>query len=226
MLYKFNDDSKLHFLLARSFRAPTFNDLYWPATGFEEGNPNLQPEKGITTEFGAEKKFPKFLKIGLTYFRSNYDKLIKWQEDSDNIWRPKNIDSAIIHGVEQELQINLFANLDIDIGYAFLRAKDDKTGKYLTYQPKHKANLSLLYKGPAGFNLGLKGEFVDRRFHNAANTIYVKRYYLLGVRLTKKVNSQLGLFMNVDNLLNKKYQSVRGYPLPGFSITSGIKLEF
>ena len=226
LFYKLNDDSKLHFLLARSFRAPTFNDLYWPATGVEEGNPNLQPEKGITTEFGIEKKFSKFLKIGLTYFRSDYDKLIKWQEDSDSIWRPKNIDSAIIQGVEQEFQINPFDNLEIDMGYTFLRAKDDNTGKFLTYQPKHKANLSLVYKGFAGFNFGLKGEFVDRRFHNAANTIYVKRYYVLGLSLTKKVNSQLGLFTNVDNLLNKKYQSVRGYPLPGFSITSGMKLEF
>lgn len=226
LLYNLNDDSKLHFLLARSFRAPTFNDLYWPLSGGSEGNPNLQPEKGITAEFGIEKKFSKFLKIGLTYFRSDYDKLIKWQEDLDKISRPKNIDSAIIQGVEQELQINPFDNLEIDMGYTFLRAKDDKTGKFLTYQPEHKVNLTLLYKGPAGFNFGLKGEFVDRRFDKADNTISVKRYYVLGLRFNKKVNNSLDLFMNIDNLLDKKYQSRLGYPLPGFSLTGGAKIEF
>jgi outer membrane receptor for ferrienterochelin and colicins len=225
-VYKFKNDARCNFLIARSFRAPTFNDLYWPATGFEEGNPNLQPEKGITTEFGVEKKFSKFLKIGLTYFRSDYDRLIKWQVDSDNIWRPKNIDSAIVQGVEQELQINPFDNLDIDIGYTFLRAKNDKTGKYLTYQPQHKANLSLLYKGFAGFIFGLKGEFVNRRFHNATNTIYVKRYYILGIKLSKNINKNLNLFFNIDNLLNKRYQNRRNYPMPGFSLMSGMKLEF
>jgi len=226
LLYQSKDNLSFHFLIARSFRAPNFNDLYWPATGSSEGNPNLQPEKGLTFEFGSELEFSKFFKTGLTYFRSDYDKLIKWQKDSDNINRPKNIDSATIQGVEQEFKIKAFDNLDIEIGYTYLRAKDDKTGKYLTYQPKHKVNLSLFYKGPAGLNFGLKGEFVDRRFDNAANTIYAKRYYVLGLRFNKKVNNRLDLFMNIDNLLNKKYQSRCGYPLPGFSLTSGMKLEF
>ncbi len=226
LLYNLKDDIKFHFLIARSFRAPTFNDLYWPATGTEEGNSNLQPEKGITSEFGVEKKFSKFFKTGLTYFRSDYDKLIKWQEDADNIYRPKNIDSAIIQGLEQEFKIEPFDNLSIDIGYTYLRAKDDKTNKYLTYQPKHKSSLSLLYKGLAGLNIGLEAQFVDRRFDNATNTIYVKRYYVLGLRLSKRINDKIDTFINIDNLLNKKYQSRRGYPLPGFSITSGMKLEF
>lgn len=224
--YRLKDDTRLHFLIARSFRAPTFNDLYWPATGFEEGNPNLQPEKGVTGELGIEKNFSKFFKVGLTYFRSKYDNLIKWQEDTDGIWRPKNIDSAIIQGVEQDLQIKLFNNLDIDIAYTYLRAKDDKTGKYLTYQPKHKANFFVKYKGLAGFILGLEGQFVDRRYHNATNTVYVKRYYVLGLRLSKKIKEKTNIFFNIDNLLNKKYQSVRDYPLAGFSVTSGLKLEF
>lgn len=231
LLYKLNDDSKLHFLLARSFRAPTFNDLYWPLivyspTSSEEGNPNLQPEKGISGEFGIEKKFSKFVKIHFTYFRSGYNNLIKWQSDANGKFMPKNIDSAIIQGVEQEFQINPFDNLEIDIGYTFLRAKDDKTGKYLTYQPKHKVNLLLNYKGLAGFDIGLEGQFVDKAFHNAINTIYVERYFVLGLRINKKVKDNVKIFTNIDNLLNKKYQVRLGYPLPGFSITSGMKLEF
>lgn len=226
LLYRIKEDTKLHFLIARSFRAPTFNDLYWPSTGFEEGNPNLQPEKGITTEFGIWRKFSRLFQWEITYFRSNYDKLIKWQEDSDNIWRPKNIDSAIIDGLEQEFKINLMDNLNLKMNYTYLMAKDDKTHKYLTYQPKHKANFSVEYKGLPGFNLRLEGQFIDRRFHNAANTIYVKRYYVLGMKLSKEINKNLNLFFNIDNLLNKKYQVIRSYPMPGFSLTSGMKLKF
>ena len=217
---------KFHSLIARSFRAPTFNDLYWPLSAGSQGNPSLQPEKGITEEFGIEKSFSKSLKIGITYFRSDYDNLIKWQKDADDIYRPKNINSAIIDGIEQEFKIEPFDALNIGIGYTYLRAKDKVTHKYLTYQPKHHANFSIKYKGPAGFNLGLEGQFVDRAFDNATNTIYVKRYYVLDTRLSKDVNKNLNIFFNIDNLLNKKYENRRGYPMPGFSLTSGMKLKF
>lgn len=226
LFYKLKGKARLNFLIARSFRAPTFNDLYWPATGFEEGNPNLQPEKGITFEFGLEKKFSKFFKTGLTYFRNDYDRLIKWQEDSDTIWRPHNIDAATIQGLEHEVSISPLDYLDINIDYAYLRARDDKTHKYLTYQPKHKSSLSLNYKGKAGLNVGIQGQFVNRSFSNTANSLYVKRYYVVGLRISQKLNDKTNIFVNIDNLLNKKYQIRTGYPLPGLSITSGVKLEF
>lgn len=226
LLYKMPAGVKCNLLIARSFRAPTFNDLYWPSGGGSEGNPNLVPERGITGEFGISKRFSELLEIGLTYFRSDYNDLIKWQRDDDGVFRPRNINSAEINGIEQEFKLKPFKKLNINIGYTYLRARDDKLHKFLTYQPRHKADLFINYNGLAGFNIGLQGQFVDRRFDNASNTIYVKRYYILSLRLSKDINRNANLFFNIDNLLNKKYQSIRGYPLPGFSITSGMKLEF
>ena len=112
------------------------------------------------------------------------------------------------------------------MSYTYLLAKDDKTHKYLTYQPKHKASLSLNYKGKAGLNAGLEGQFVDRSFDNAVNSRYVKRYYVVGLRVSQEINDEINIFIKIDNLLNKKYQIRRGYPLPGLSVTSGIKLKF
>ena len=34
------------------FRAPNFNELYWPVTPYFMGNPNLQPEKSRNVEAG------------------------------------------------------------------------------------------------------------------------------------------------------------------------------
>lgn len=225
-LYKLTGDINLHLLIARSFRAPTFNDLYWPADGFSEGNPNLRPEKGVSAEFGIEKKFSERMNLVLSYFRSDYDNLIKWQEDSDAIWRPKNIDSAVINGLEQAIEMEPFEHLLLEIDYTYLIAKDEKTRKFLTYQPKHKSGLSVNYTGFKGYCLGLSGQFVDRSFHNANNTIYLKRYYTVGLRFSKTLKEHLEFFCNIDNLLNKKYQSVRNYPLPGFSLRSGIRVKF
>lgn len=225
-LYRLKDDINLHLLIARSFRAPTFNDLYWPADGFSQGNPNLRPEKGLTGEFGIEKEFSKGIKIGLSYFRSDYDNLIKWQEDSDTVWRPKNIDSALISGIEQAIEMEPVEHLLLKIDYTYLRAKDESTNKFLTYQPKHKSGLSLDYTGFKGCVISVTGQFVDRSFHNAGNTIYVKRYYTIGLGFSKTIKEYLEFFCGIGNLLNKKYQSVRNYPLPGFSLRSGVRVKF
>jgi outer membrane receptor for ferrienterochelin and colicins len=225
-LYKFNKDAKLRGGIGRSFRAPTFNDLYWPFDGWSQGNPDLKPEKGITGEFGVEVKLNKYVTTDITYFRSDYDDLINWEPDSGGIWRPQNIDSAIIDGIELENNIYLMPRLELDLYYTWLRAKNDKTHNYLIYQPKHKFDFSLKYENLNGFIFELKGQFTDKRFYNADNTIKVKRFFILGIDVSKKIKDNFTFFISIDNLLDKKYQIMRNYPMPGFSITSGLKLEF
>jgi len=224
-VYKFNNDFKLHGLISRSFRAPTFNDLYWPDDGTSRGNPNLKPEKGITEELGIRKRLCKYLETDITYFRSDFNDLIKWEQDSGRT-QPKNINSAVMNGVELENNISITDNLNIGLNYTYLKAKDKKTHKYLTYQPKHKLDCSLGYKDLNGFIFEFKGQFTDKRFDNSTNTVKVKRFFVLGLDISKKFKHGLTYFMSIDNLLNKKYQVIRNYPLPGFSLTSGMKLEF
>ena len=52
--FKIGEYSKLRVNYAKGFRAPTFNDLYWPFDGFTQGNPNLRPEKSWSWEGGFD----------------------------------------------------------------------------------------------------------------------------------------------------------------------------
>ena len=225
-LFKFNKDTKLRGGIGRSFRAPTFNDLYWPFYSGWEGNPNLKPEKGITGEFGIEAKLNKYFATNITYFRSDYDDLINWEPDSGGIWRPQNVNSAMINGIEFENKIYLMSGLELGLYYTWLRAKNDKTHKYLVYQPKHKFDFSLKYENLNGFIFEIKGQFTDKRFYNADNSIKVKRFFILGLDVSKRINDNSTLYISIDNLLDRKYQVLRNYPMPGFSITGSLKLEF
>ena len=142
------------------------------------------------------------------------------------MWQPSNVDSAKTDGIEFENEIKITNDWSFDAGYTYLRAKDANSHKYLNYQPKHKADLSLKYKDLNDFTCELRGQFTDKRFHDAENTIEVKRFFVLGFNISKKFRPGVTYFTSVDNLLAKRYQVIKDYPMPGFSLTSGLKVEF
>jgi len=226
VLYKIKEKTKLHGLISRSFRAPTFNDLYWPDEGWAIGNPNLRPEKGTSGEIGIETEINKNIRTNMTYFKSFYNDLIQWAPDVAGVWTPTNVSSAIIEGIELENTWLPVDKLEVGFNYTYQLAKDDKTHKFLIYQPKNKINLSIEHKDILGWSVGINSQWTGLKFNDAANTQKVKGVFVLGFRASKKWKTGITYFMNINNALNKKYQPVRNYPAPGFDLTSGIKLEF
>ena len=226
LLYKFNNTIRFHGLISRAYRAPTFNDLYWPDEGWAKGNLNLNPEKGIIGEVGTDISINKYLTSGLTYYRSDYKQLIQWSDNGSGVWQPMNVSSAVINGLEFSNKIFISTNLDLNINYTYMIAKDKKTHKYLVYQPEQKIDSSLKYNDHHGLTVELKGQFTGIRYGDAGNDVKVKSFYVFGLSASKKFKSGITCFGYIDNLFNRKYQVQDGYPMPGFSLTGGIKAEF
>ncbi|HPN88944.1 MAG TPA: TonB-dependent receptor [Candidatus Omnitrophota bacterium] len=227
-LYSATDWAKLRGSISRSFRAPTFNELYWPDEGpwGSKGNENVKPEKGISKEIGVETEINKFLKPSVAYFRNDYKDLISWTQQSSLRYEPLNINKAVVDGIEFNNKMSLTDHWSFDGGFTFLRAKDKETHKYLTYQPKHQATFALKYDDGDGLVCELNNQMTGVRFDNAANTAKVKGFSVLSFDISKKFKSGVTYFVNIDNLLAKKYQVQKDYPMPGFSIMSGVKYEF
>jgi len=224
-VYKIKEDNALRFSIARSFRAPTFNDLYWPDDGMSKGNPDLRPEKGITKEIGIDIKPLKKLKTSLAYFRSDFTNLITWAPEGW-VYTPKNVNKAKINGVELENKIYLLDNLDMDLNYTFQKAVDKYTNKYIVYQPEHKIDAALRYHDISGFTCELNGQFTGRRYKDTANDDPVKKFYVFNLSLSKKVNENITGYLWLKNIFNREYEVIKDYPMPGFSITTGVKVSF
>jgi len=227
-LYNLWENSDIHTSVSRSFRAPTFNDLYWPDEGWAKGNPNLKPEKGITYELGFDTKPNKYFSTGINYFRNDFSDLINWAPGVSALdpWQPQNVGRATINGAELINKFYPLDNFEIGLNYTFLSARDKKTNKYLIYQPKNKMDFSLKYKEFYGFDFEFVGQWTGQRFHDSENTIKVKPYFLLNFNVTKKIKENYTVFFSLDNLLNKEYQVVKDYPTPGLSVNGGVKVEF
>ncbi|MFA5168676.1 MAG: TonB-dependent receptor [Candidatus Omnitrophota bacterium] len=224
--YQFNDHVTFRSAVGRSFRAPTFNELYWPNDGWSEGNPNLKPETGISEEIGADIRWLDRIRTGLTFYRTEYDDLIIWAEDTPYFWTTKNVDRAMIYGVECQNVVALTDHLSWEINYTFLSAKNSDTHKELPYRPHHKIDHKLTWRNNDGLVCSATAEWVGSRFSDSANTTKVKGYFVVGLSLSKTINRHATYFARIDNMLAKKYEVMNGYPQPGFSFTNGIKVEF
>jgi outer membrane cobalamin receptor len=221
--------------VGRVFRAPTYNDLYWPADSWTEGNPDLKPEKGITYDFGFIVQFagPGSWNIEMTYFASRLEDLILWASGADYIWRPENVSKANTNGFESKIAWRGLNDIvGLQATYTRMDAKDDgddplTTGKYLIYRPKDKFDLALnLNYGIASMNVYYN--YTGKRFHDEENKTELDSYGLVNanIGISPKISgTECLLKLAVNNIGDKEYQAVKGSPLPGreIRITLGIK---
>ncbi len=224
-MFRVAGPAKLHGLASRSFRAPTFNDLFWPDEGWSKGNPDLKPEKGITREIGLETRWGERVVSDVTYYRNTFKDLINWAP-VNTVWQPLNVDSARMDGWEWSATAALCRNMELKAGYTWLNAEDTNSHKRLIYQPKNKVDVSLRAKEWKGFAAEIHGQYTGTRFCDTANTQKIGSFWVWGAGASQRLRKDLSCFLSVDNLFDREYVVMQGYPMPGAVIRSGVTLSF
>lgn len=224
------DMIKLHGMAAKSFRTPTFNDLYWPREdwnpGGVEGNPNLGPEKAESYEIGVSGYALGRLKTDLTFFRTDFRDLIEWTVDDAGWWRPENLSSATIKGAELEIEFVIEEYLKANFNYTYIEAKNKNTEKWLIYRPMHLYKLRLAYSPVKRYELGLSAIYKTKRFTNASNTGVLGHDFVMNSNLSYKINDSTQALFEIKNIFDRQYQEEKDYPMPGRAFYAGLKISF
>tara|TARA_B100000315_G_scaffold258361_1_gene310183 strand:+ start:129 stop:2015 length:1887 start_codon:yes stop_codon:yes gene_type:complete len=227
----FFDTIKLHALAAGSFRAPTFNDLYWPTEDFGifgglEGNPNLDPEEAISYEAGLSTYLFNQFKTDITFFKSEFKDLIEWAQDDALWWRPTNLSGATVKGAEVETEFVLRDNLKFNLNYTYMESRNNENGFNLAYRPKHLYKLKTRYSPIEKLELGCNFIFKSSRYTNATNSLSLAHDWTVDLSAAYQLNDYAKVEFDVKNLLNRLYEEQRGYPLPQRTFYGGLKLSF
>ncbi|MFQ5823761.1 MAG: TonB-dependent receptor domain-containing protein [bacterium] len=220
----------------RSYRVPSFNDLYWPAGTYTAGNPNLVSETGSGYDVGFLLNFRKagYWGLEVNYFNTNFDNLIIWGQSKDGIWSPQNVQKANITGIETKLSFQGFGELiNFEANYNYLDAidlSDDEVlkGNQLIFRPKHKVDLNLNF-GFKQFEFNGVYRFVDKRFTTADNLTSLEAYSITDIGASWKkllIGGSLKFQAEVRNVFNKQIQIIEGYPAPGRELRTTIGFEF
>ena len=234
LLYKATEDFKLRASFGTAFRGPSLSKLY--ADGWRMGpylvhaNPDLKPEESIGYQAGAEYIFSEKLLGKLSFFRNEVEDLISYRivkagrPPWDLYW--KNIDEARTQGVELSLASQIIDNLTARLGYTFLDTEDKNTKKELIERPEHKLTLEFDWIIPEiDLNVNLSGEYIGRRYADAANTDRLGGYTIFNLALTKDIGENASVFARVDNIFGKKNISDE-YDIDGTEFLGGVKIKF
>ncbi len=210
----------------KNFRAPSFNDLYWK----NSGNINLKHENSLNLEGGFHYSFNSFFDGDISVFYTHIaaDNKIIWTPGANGLWAPENVDESVSnnYSLNFNLKKNIFEKLSFNIngGIQLINTKkisgsykDDITkDKYLPYIPleTYKANLGIKYYNAS---VNLFYTHTGKRFYDFANKRSMKDFDLIDGSINYKIifsDILLNLKLEINNIFNKEYEIISGYPMP------------
>ena len=196
------------------FRAPSFEELYYP----NESNPLLQPERARSLEAGLRWNAGG-TSAALAVFRNRVSQLIEFT--STGI--PYNVGHAAMDGAELQGSASLGA-LRLGASLSLDHPRDLDNGQPLLRRASYAAKLSAVYRaGPwtASADLQRTGARDDLDYVTGA-TVQLSPYDLARATLAYRVTKNVSLQLRAENLFNASYQLVDGYNTLPRMLVAGV----
>ncbi len=223
--------------VTESYRAPTFNDLYWPRDAFAIGNPDLKPEYGFNYDVGLNISVPvssSSFSAAVNYFRNDVTDLILWAQDPEvnNLWTPNNISETSTWGVETSTTASFLEGLfAANLEYTYMEARDkgpdpNRHNKLIIYRPKNKLSATGTLH-IEDFEVSVIYSYMGLRYTKPANTVWLPKFSLLDCYVSYGFNFfDLGwtTTFEVTNILDEDYQRVMGTAQPGQQYKVSLRL--
>lgn len=203
--HAFRDGLRLVASYGTAFKAPTFNELYFP--GF--GNANLEPEQSRSAEIGLRGATGNG-RWELHAFQTRVDDLIAYDAA---IFAPGNVDQARIRGLEASWAVDV-ADWHIDSSVTLLDPKNDSDGANRGNILPRRARQSLrvdIDRRFGAFALGASVNAQGERYDDLGNTRRLGGYGALDLRVEYAVAPEWRIQARVVNATDHDYETAAFY---------------
>jgi outer membrane receptor protein involved in Fe transport len=239
--------TRLHASSGTGIRAPN---------GFELGftnNPDLKPERSITTDAGIEQRFLQDrASVDVTYFYNSFrDQIVTLGGSLQNLstFSSANLNNSRAQGIEFSVRLRPWRSLEASAQYTWmdsrilaldgsaLAATPFQVGEPLLERPRNSAAYDVTWRrGRLRLNTNgyVRGSALDLEPNDGAYACMEglqclftdKGYVLANVGVALRTVAGVEIYAQVNNLLNEKYEEVLGYPAYRLNFMSGIRLRF
>ncbi|MDQ2820089.1 MAG: TonB-dependent receptor [Pseudomonadota bacterium] len=220
--YRFTPALRANASAGTSFRAPTFNDLYFPGFGVATN----QPEKGRNVEGGLYWN-DSASEASVVYFHNRLTDMLVTaavcpvEPATHTFGCAYNVGRATLSGVTIGGRTRLYA-VDLRGSLDFQDPRDDTTGKTLARRSKRHASFTAEYtQGALTTGAGL--QVSGRRFDDAANKNTLGGYGLFNLFAQYQLAADWSLLARWNNVANKKYELARNYGTAGSQVFIGVR---
>ena len=226
----------------KSFRMPTFNDLYYT----DMGNANLVPESALQYDIGfaLNKHFTQGIIRHAemhfdAYYNTVHDKIVAYPKGQQFRWTMLNLGKVHIKGIDVEAEADFQIGKDLvataRAQYTYQDARDvtDPADSYyndqIPYIPWHSGSaiIGLSYKN---WDLNYSFIYAGERYDEQENILYnhMEPWYTSDLSLRYQFMMHRTKFIaqaEVNNLLDQDYEVIVNYPMPGRNFSLTLTME-
>ena len=190
------------------FKAPTFNDLYYP--GFS--NPDLEPEESRSINLGVAQ-YGDGWNWTFNAYETRVDELIGYDSNFNIV----NIEEARIRGAELTGAVAL-AGFDINAELSHTDPRNHTSGTtYDNLLPRRARNTARIDVDRAfgDVRVGLTGYGASHRYDNVANSTRLAGYGTLDLRLEYAITDEWSVQARASNVFDRAYETIAWSNQPG-----------
>jgi len=218
--------------IGTSFRAPTFNELYYK----DGGNPGVKPEKSVNYDAGivAEAGTLFNIKADVDFYSIAITNGIQWLPASNGIWQPQNYRKILSQGIEFGIQSSIHDFVALRANYSFGRSTDlsDPSStaydKQLIYRPQERASIFLI-SSPWIMTFSTAFRYVSFRYTTPQNDEFLPGFFTVDASMGTKIFAGkfvLSPLFSAKNIFSENYQIVPQYPMPLRTFYLNINIQF
>lgn len=245
--YFLADGLKIRTNYGQGFRMPSARELAGDYTdwGFPyKGNSDLDPEKSDTYEFGFDW-YHKAFEASATYFYTDFKDKIEPTVGTDWVQTWENLGEATISGIEGNFSYDIGSLWNWEwrvkpyIGFTYLTEYEDKeTGEDLKYTSDLLLSYGLSVSDFDGFSMRLNFTYTGKQdikdYESAAfpsPVIEKGGFTVADLSIEKRIFNisdygHVTMRGEIQNVLDKDYAYIKGYPMPGRNFALSLKYTY
>ena len=219
--YRVNSNLRLRTSIGTAFKAPTFNDLYFPLSFGFSGNPNLRPERSNSRELGLDLNFGTH-HFAATYFDNRINDLIVINSTFTTL---VNLNRTRNEGTEWSYRSE-FDGWRLNAQATLQNPKDVTTGKLLVRRAKEYGSVGI-DKTIGATKLGAQWVLSSARFDRAGE-IPARRmggYGLLNLTSSYALAKDWTVSARLNNAFDRQYELTQHFNTPGREVFVSLQYQ-
>jgi len=220
--YDLNRSNAITLSVARKTRFATIKDRYSYRMGTAIPNPDLNAENAVNYDLSYHGQIAGNLAVSASAFYSKINNSIQTVNNvtldpttGTNLAQVQNVGKAEYLGFEAGAGYQFSPSLRADANYTFIKRNNLSSPQlYFTDVPREKVFASLEYRPFAKLYLLASEEYNAKRYSTSYGTT-AGSFFLTNVKASAELTRKFSLEGGVNNMFDRNYQLVEGFPEAG-----------